>query len=261
MTAGDGRGRRAVGRGLPAPLAERLAAGHWLRTAHRGAPTVAPGNSRAAIVAAAALGVDMVEVDVHATADGALALWHDDDLPAGDARLPLAATTLAELQRVDLGRGERLITLADAMAAVRGRAALLVDLKADGLAEPIVATARRLDFGPVVVCGGYWGSLCDVKRLAPEIGTSLTLERHWRAWHGDDAIERADTDALTVDARLLGEPGLLDRCHARGLAVLAWTVDRPEDMRRLLALGVDGLTSNRPDRFAALLGSRAAPAG
>ncbi|HET8626035.1 MAG TPA: glycerophosphodiester phosphodiesterase [Thermomicrobiales bacterium] len=252
MTAREGSTYPPPGRGLPAPLADRLAAGHWLRTAHRGAPTVAPGNSRAAIAAAAALGVDLVEVDVHATADGQLALWHDDEVPAGRARLRIAATPLAELQRVEVGQGERVITLADAMEAVRGRAALLVDLKADGLAEPIVATARRLDFGPVVVCGGYWESLRDVKRLAPEIGTSLTLDRDWRARYGDDAIERAGTDALTVDARILREPGLLARCHARGLAVLAWTVDRPADMRALLALGVDGLTSNRPDLFATL---------
>ena len=44
----------------------------------------------------------------------------------------------------------------------------------------------------------------------------------------------------------------MGRCHARGLAVLVWTVDEPELMRRVLALGADGLTSNRPDLFAAV---------
>lgn len=237
------------GRGLPAPLWDRLARGGWLRTAHRGAPTVAPGNSRRAIAAAADLGVDMVEVDVHRTADGHLVLWHDDTLTIDGAPVALAAATKASLQAVDIGRGEHVIGLADGLAAVRGRAALLVDLKADELAEQIVATVRRCDAGPVVVCGHYWESLRDVKRRAPEIGASLTLDARWRDRYGDGVIERIDTDAVTVDWRAL-DPPFVARCHARGLAVLAWTVDDLPAMRRLLAIGVDGLTSNRPDLFA-----------
>ncbi|MDQ6601994.1 MAG: glycerophosphodiester phosphodiesterase [Chloroflexota bacterium] len=235
--------------GLPVPLRERLAIDGWLRTAHRGAPTVAPGNSRQAIVAAAALGVDMVEVDIHRTADGHLVLWHDDVLVIDGARVALAATTMAALQAVDIGQGEHIIRLADGLDAVRGRAALLIDLKADRLAEQIVETVRRCDAGPVVVCGHYWESLREIKRRAPEMSISLTLDHAWRRRYGDDGIERIDTDAVTVDWRIL-DLALVERCHARGLAVLAWTVDDLRLMRQLLAMGVDGLTSNRPDRFA-----------
>jgi glycerophosphoryl diester phosphodiesterase len=188
----------------------------------------------------------MVEVDVHATADGELVLWHDDALPAPEGPLPLAATPLATLRRVDVGGGERVITLAEGLEVVRGRAALLIDLKADGLAEPIVATVRRLGFAPAVVCGGYAESLRAIKALEPTIGTSLTLGRGWERAYSPDAIERVGADAVTTDWRIL-DPALLARLHARGLAVLAWTVDDPATMRRLLDLGVDGLTSNRPD--------------
>jgi len=238
-----------MGSELPMPLRERLAGGGWLRTAHRGAPTVAPGNSRRAIVAAADLGVDMVEVDIHRTADGHLVLWHDDALTINGARIPLATATMAALQAVDIGQGERIIGLADGLDAVRGHAALLIDLKADGLAEQIVETVRGCDAGPVAVCGHYWESLREIKRHAPEIGTSLTLGHTWEQRHGNDVIERIDMDAVTVDWRIL-DPAFVARCHARGLAVLAWTVDDLSLMRRLLAMGIDGLTSNRPDLFA-----------
>lgn len=236
------------GQGLPAPLRERLAGGGWLRTGHRGAPTIAPGNSLRAIVVAADLGVDMVEVDVHRTVDGYLVLWHDDALVIDGAPVPLAAATMAALQAVDIGRGERIIRLTDGLEAVRGRSALLIDLKADGLAEQIVQTVRMCGPQPVVVCGHFWESLREVKRRAPEIGSSLTLGNGWRHWYGDDAIERIDTDAVTVDWRIV-DPSFVAGCHARGLAVLAWTVDDLALMRRLLAIGVDGLTSNRPDLF------------
>lgn len=234
-----------VGRGLPAPLAERLAGGGWLRTAHRGAPEFAPGNSRRALDAAAALGVDMVEVDVHATVDGELILWHDDAIPAPEGRRVIAETPLSVLRRLDLGGGERPITLAEGMEAVRGRAALLIDLKADGLAPAITETVLRLDFAPAVVCGDQWESLRAVTARNPAIGTSLTLGRGWARRWGEDVIESIDTGALTIDWRAL-DARLIERAHARGLAVLAWTVDAPERMRRLLDLGVDGLTSNRP---------------
>ena len=136
--------RKPVGQGLPEPLARRLAAGRWLRTAHGGASYVAPDNSRAAIAAAVDLGVDMVEVDARLTADGQLALWHDDEVRAGGVALSIAASPLAALQRLDMGRGERIITLDDAMEVVRGRTALLIDLQADGLARPIVEAVKRV---------------------------------------------------------------------------------------------------------------------
>ncbi len=161
----------------------------------------------------------------------------------------LATATMAALQAVEIGQGEHIISLADGLDAVRDRAALLIDLKADGLAGQIVETVRRADAGPVVVCGHYWESLREITRRAPAIGTSLTLDRAWQRQHGDDVIERIDTDAVTVDLRII-DAVFVARCHTRGLAVLAWTVDDLALMRRLLALGVDGLTSNRPDLFA-----------
>ncbi len=74
---------KPVGAGLPSPLRERLAAGRWLRTAHGGAPYAALSNTAGAIEAAAALGVDVIEVDVRATADGRMVLWHDEDVVVG----------------------------------------------------------------------------------------------------------------------------------------------------------------------------------
>lgn len=247
MKSGIARG--PYGAGLPAPLWRRLASGRWLRTAHRGATVGAPGNSLRAIRAAVDLGVDIVEVDIHRTEDGHLVLWHDDALIVDGQAVAIATARRAEIQSVDIGQGERIIGLADGLDAVRGRAALLIDLKADGLAGQIVETVRRSDAGPVVVCGHFWESLREIKRRAPEVGTSLTLDHAWRQRHGSGTIERIDTDAVTVDWRIL-DLALIARCHARGLAVLAWTVDELSVMRRLLTMGIDGLTSNRPDLFA-----------
>lgn len=239
-----------VGARLPPPLAQRIARGDWIRTAHRGLPQVAPGNSAQALEAALAIGVDLVEVDVHATQDGHLVLWHDDEIRSVEgAELPIAHSSLAALQALDLGGGQRVITLEEGLDLARGRAGLMVDLKADGLAESIVNATRQAQFSPVVVCGGYWGALRRIRDLAPEIGTSLTLSFGWNEAYCLKSVSGIDTDAVTVDGRILSPEFIMD-LHAHGLAVLAWTIDRPEDMKTLLSWGVDGLTSNRPDLFA-----------
>jgi glycerophosphoryl diester phosphodiesterase len=127
----------------------------------------------------------------------------------------------------------------------------MLDLKEDGLERGIVEALRGSPFEPVVVCGHYWGSMREIERQVPGTAVSLTLDRKWQDLYGPALIERLDSAAVTVDWRVL-DPALVARCHARGLAVLAWTVDEPALMRRVLALGVDGLTSNRPDLFAAV---------
>jgi glycerophosphoryl diester phosphodiesterase len=241
---------------LPAPLREKLEAGHWLRTAHRGAPLVAPGNSARALEAAAMIGVDLIEVDLHVTRDGRLLLWHDDDVHGVDGtKTVIATSSLAVLQGIDIGDGQRIITLETGIEIARGHCGLMIDLKAEGLAKSIVQTLRHLEFAPVIVCGGYRETLQEIQALGPSIGTSLTLTGDWRTAYGITDLE-IGTPAVTIDGRLLypdnGGPELLERLHAQNIAVLAWTIDKPEDMHACLAAGVNGLTSNRPDLLAQL---------
>ena len=119
-------GANVIGSKLPERLAKRVAEGHWIRTAHRGAPQVAPGNSARAIQAAVEIGVDLVEVDVHATRDGKVVLWHDAEIIGADGvERSIAHSSLIELQAIDIGDGQRVIDLSDAIEIVRGRAGLV----------------------------------------------------------------------------------------------------------------------------------------
>jgi glycerophosphoryl diester phosphodiesterase len=222
-----------------------------LRIAHRGAPSVAPGNTRAAIVAALALGVDLIEVDLHATADGHLVLWHDPAIPSSRGKVTIARQSLATLRQIDLGQGERLIELRDAMELVRDRAGLLIDLKAGGLAHGIAATARDCAFERLAVCGHYWSSLRLLRSLAPTVAIAFTINRSWQRVAAWPYLRRGEAHAVTINWRQVTHARVA-QYRALNLAVIAWTVDDPTLMRRLLALGVDGITSNRPDLFATL---------
>ncbi|MFN8511529.1 MAG: glycerophosphodiester phosphodiesterase [Thermomicrobiales bacterium] len=223
----------------------------FMKIAHRGAPTVAPGNTRAALVAALALGVDLIEVDLHATADGHLVLWHDPTMPSGKSKVTIARQTLASLRQLDLGQGERVIELRDAMELARDRAGLLIDLKAGGLAQGIAATARACAFERLAVCGHYWSTLRQLRALIPTAAVAFTINRSWQRVAAWPYLRRGDAHAVTINYRQLNHARVA-QYRALNLAVIAWTVDDPTLMRRLIALGVDGITSNRPELFATL---------
>ncbi len=214
----------------------------YLRIAHRGAPCFGIDNSDRAILAALEHQPDLIEIDVHCTSDGQLILWHDHKLEHAGEPLEIAKTNLERLQEVRFSDGSRLVTLEEAMNMVRGTCGLLVDLKAEGLAQAIVDCTHKTNLETVVVCGGYFETLRSIKLLEPRIGVSLTPE--FIPFSFNPKIKADFLDALTVYWRTV-TPGFLKASKARGIKVIAWTVDEPAQMRKLINMGISGITTNR----------------
>ncbi|MDH7569578.1 MAG: glycerophosphodiester phosphodiesterase family protein, partial [Armatimonadota bacterium] len=120
--------------------------------AHRGASGAAPENTLAAFRRALELGVPMLELDVHRSADGTIVVLHDATVDrTTDGSGAVAQMTLNEIRRLDAGvkkgpqfAGERIPTLAEVCALARGRAFLFVEVKAEGIADDVL---RVLDEG------------------------------------------------------------------------------------------------------------------
>jgi glycerophosphoryl diester phosphodiesterase len=201
--------------------------------AHRGASAAFPENTVEAFRGAAALGADWVELDVHATADGALAVHHDAHLPGGGR---LQNLTFAELP-------ETVPTLAEALDACAGMG-VNIEIK-DGSADAVVALLdERGGRDEVLVSSFDPQTVARVRALAPHVPTALlvtevppdAVARVVEAGHA--ALHPYDT---FVDA------GLVAACHEAGVAVNVWTVDDPARMAELVGFGVDGLCTNVPD--------------
>lgn len=238
-----------------------------LIVAHRGASADAPENTLAALRLGFAQGADYAECDVHLTRDGAVVLLHDDTLArtAGDARA-VADLTLAELRALDVGawrgerwRGEKIATLAEALAVVPDGCRLLVEVKSGPEALPAVVEA--------LAASGCGAEKCIFMGFDPEIARAALrelpeVERHWlvEIGAGADTIAvvrdalAAGCAALNVDRAAGGDPALVAAAHAAGLGVFVWTVDDEDEALRLAALGADGLTTNRPAAIRAALG-------
>jgi glycerophosphoryl diester phosphodiesterase len=224
-------------------------------------PDQAAANSLQGFALAAALGAGMIETDLRLSADGALVLAHDDDLALpGQARVSVAGTPLARLRQWGQG-GEPPATLDEALSLRHHGAALTfnLDIKVRGTAALLMAALRRAGRREgILLTGTAPCTFRAVQAELPWVQAALTGPGWLRAVGalspalGGGALGVG----LVAAARLMGVGALalehtvatreaVQACHDAGLQVLVWTVDRPPRMRDMLAIGVDGITTNR----------------
>lgn len=244
------------------------------RIGHRGAAKLAPENTIEALAAAIAEGVDMVEFDVLPLADGSLVLAHSDDLLEVTHRRVggrVDARALEELRGVE----PRLATLDEALAFLAERApctGIVVDVKSPGYEPCLVAALQRHGCVARTVVSSYFtDALRAVGELEPgvRLGVSYPLDRRrlsrfrplWPFLAGalltmraalptriEPWLERAGATVATLHY-LVASRAVIERCHRRGAAVFAWTIDDRRILRSLARAGADGIITNDPRIF------------
>ncbi len=243
--------------------------------AHRGGAAVAPENTLAAFRSAVEdWGADMLEMDVRLTRDGEVVVIHDATVDrTTDGSGPVGSFTYPELARLDAGarfvdpagnasfrdRGVKVPRFEDVLTALP-KARLNVEAKEPQVAHKLVEVIRRHGAeGRVLVAAEFERSRRSVRGYAGPWGASrhhvLYFLLSSRLPGGGPYTPGADILQLPevwkgvriVTSRLVRE------AHRRNIPVQVWTVDDPDDMRRLLAIGVDGIQSDRPDVLADVL--------
>jgi glycerophosphoryl diester phosphodiesterase len=211
--------------------------------AHRGASAAACENSLAAFRAADKLGADGVELDIHATTDGALVVHHDERI----AGVHISAATRAEVRRQRLPNGEPPPLLEEALAAVGPRLRAYVEIKS----LPANWDARLftvLDAGPNPT--GYAVHSFDHRILARlgRIRPGLPRGVLTASYPVRPLVPLQDAGAVACwQDRALVDEELVATLHVAAAQLIVWTVDDPAEMVRFARLGVDGLCTNRPD--------------
>lgn len=245
---------------------------------HRGAAGVAPENTLLGFARGLAHGAHIIESDVHVTRDGVPVLIHDPHVDrTTDGSGPLAELDLAAVKQLDAGyrftadgasghpfRGQRIRvpTLREAFEA-HPEVRFNLEIKAPGreLIRSIVDLVVELDREDrTLLVAGEDAIQRDLRAVLaetgarPALGASLAdiLDVVGAATEG--RAPKTDSMALQIPAEFAGRPlvtrELVDHCHAHGLLVHVWTINEPDEMRRLLGLGVDGIVTDRPDRMA-----------
>jgi glycerophosphoryl diester phosphodiesterase len=246
-----------------------------LRIGHRGAAALAPENTLPAFRAAVEHGVDLVEFDVLDLPRGPLVLAHSDHLDEvshGAAQGSVRARSLEELREV----APALPTLEDALEYFVDEApevGLHVDLKLTTRVDELCAALARFGVAErTVVSSFHMPTLRETTRLAPNVAIGFTFPEdrfevsrrpalHSLVGKGLSAaravvprllprmVARAGATALMLQHRLATRSAI-GRMRALGVPVLAWTVDDPAELERVVAAGVDGVITNDPRIFA-----------
>ena len=242
--------------------------------AHRGGSQLWPENTMLSFERAVGLGCRYLETDVNLTKDGVLVTIHDATVDrTTDGSGLVRALPVAELKRLDAGyrfspdggrtypfrgQGATIPTLAEVVDAFR-RVFVNIDLKQhDGtMIEAMAAFIEERGLHDRLLIASFAdGTIRSFReRTQGRVATAAAAwetRRFWLASRlGLTRLVRPAYDALQVPPRM-GRLTVTDRrfvsaAHRRGLHVHVWDVDEPMEMRRLLALGVDGIMSDRPD--------------
>ena len=218
--------------------------------AHRGGASESPENTMPAFERAVGLGFRYLETDVHATADGVVVAFHDDDLsrtcgrPGRISELPWSDVASARVDGTE--PIPRLSDLVEAFPEAR----LNIDCKSDRAVEPLAKEVERLGVLDRVCLAAFGDARIRTLRRRLGDGVCTSMATRELAVFKFTGINLGGAQAAQAPVRqgwvTVVNKRFVRSAHRRGIAVHVWTINDPVEMRRLLDLGVDGIVSDRP---------------
>ncbi|MEU7580960.1 glycerophosphodiester phosphodiesterase family protein [Streptomyces sp. NPDC041068] len=217
---------------------------NFLTIGHRGVMGVEPENTLRSFIAAQAAGLDLIELDLHLSKDGALVVMHDADVArTTDGKGPIAEKTLAELRELDAGRGERIPVFEEVLDAVK--APLQAEIKDVAAARALAEVMHSRDLvSRVEVISFHDEAIAEISRLVPGVRTALVASRY-----GTDVVERATAvgaTTLVLNIRRLTLE-IVEHAKKADLRIIGWVVNTQDDLRLVRALQLDGATTDYPE--------------
>jgi glycerophosphoryl diester phosphodiesterase len=246
----------------------------FLNMAHRGGGKLAPEETVVAYQNAVAVGADVIECDVHSTADGALVCIHDATVDrTTDGTGKVHSLTLAQLRALDAGyrftpdggqsfpfrgKGHRIATL-DEFLTLHPTGGYSIEIKQSepSIAQPVVQAV--VDHGAVaqtVVISFADTTMAEVRALAPQLTTGLALGEMLLLAGLSDEEEASyvpPAPIIQAPADQMDPVLLVARAHRLGMKVQFWTINDPVEMAALVAAGADGILTDQPAALAQVL--------
>ncbi|MDJ0523459.1 MAG: glycerophosphodiester phosphodiesterase family protein [Planctomycetota bacterium] len=244
---------------MKAPAREVVGREGVLVIAHRGASASAPENTLHAFRRALDAQADLVELDYHHSRDGEPCVFHDKTLDRttdavarwGGEKLPLSARTTRELRELDAGawfaerfRGAVIPDLGAALDVIQDGSTTLIERKAGDAGTLVALLERKALLQHVVVQAFDWEFLAACRARAPHLVLGAL---------GSRELSQARLDRIHgIGVAVVGwnhryvDAAAVEAVHARGLKLWVYTVNDADRARELVALGVDGVITDRP---------------
>jgi glycerophosphoryl diester phosphodiesterase len=233
--------------------------------AHRGASSTHPENTLEAFRAAVDVGADFIELDVRLTADHVAVVLHDADVSrTTDGTGLVNEMTLAEVKALDAsgdrGLALKVPTLEEVLRELSGLIGVDVEIKnlpgeprydspGEAAAVECVRLIREIAFEGEVILSSFNASPIErVREVAPDVPTGFITTAVLDPWEVLAYAKSQGHAFILPQAPALYEEGrpFVEAAHEAGVRVGAWTVDDPDAVDRLFALGVDAVATNDP---------------
>lgn len=232
--------------------------------AHRGASHIAPENTRAAELLAWEKSADSVEIDVHISADGRVMVIHDSDTKrTTGVKLKVSETSSQELRKLDAGSfkgkqyaGENIPYLEEIIKAINDSGKLYIEIKCGKHAvEPIAKIVEESGkINQIVIISFDFDTVVLSKQIMPKVPAYWVIgtrkDKKTKQWIEHDVAWIKQAQDHGVDGLDVHFAGISEKFMAAvkqaGQELYVWTVDDPAEAKRLIDLGVAGITTNRP---------------
>ena len=236
--------------------------------AHRGASGRghSPENTLPAFKEAIYIGVDCVECDVHCTKDGQIVVMHDATLDrTTNSKGNIADMTLEEIKKADAGSWfssefaeTRIPTLGELLEITKGKVINVVEIKAENITEKVISEVEKAKaINDVILQSFSLQTVKAIQGLNPKIpralliGGQLPINKMSGIMSLIQQTLEVGATTLNVTSRIVSRK-LINEVHKRAMGIWVWTVDDEVEMKKLIKMGIDGITSNYPEKLMAL---------
>ena len=219
---------------------------------HRGASACALENTREAFRQAVDMGVDMVELDVRESLDNEFIVIHDRDLSRISGKKDLVHKTHSQiLCSTELYNKEKLLRLPEVFDLLPAPLGIMVELKSIRSYQKMGSLiAARTKERPVILTSFDLSLIKRIQEFSPSLPIGIVshaLTNIAKASSMGISFENVCLDFQAIHARAMME------LRIQNMKTFAWTVDREEDIRRMIEMNVDGIISNKPDAVRRIL--------
>ncbi len=241
--------------------------------AHRGGSDLAPENTQAAFQNAIKLGVDMIEIDVEQTIDSVVVVIHDSKVDrTTNGTGSVDSLSYSYIKTLDAGtwfdkkyENEKVLTLDETLQLINGQVILLIEIKNGselypGIEQRTVDAIEKFNAHSWVIVQSFNKKAIERVRLLDKgIETYYVIGRDFKQYYKElrskfdqDPSIRPNFNGIAVNYNMLSAASVDSLKHV-GLGVFTWTVDEPEEMKKMIDMGVDGIITDAPDKLIDLI--------
>tara|TARA_Y100000310_G_C20623240_1_gene784456 strand:- start:194 stop:877 length:684 start_codon:yes stop_codon:yes gene_type:complete len=213
---------------------------------HRGAKDYEPENTLRGFDKAISLGVNAIEIDVHLSSDGQVVVIHDETVDrTTNGKGAVKDLSFDRLRKLDAGEGEQIPSLQEVIDLYKDKTLLLIELKAEGTAKPVVDILKKSEaWDKVIIISFLHDLVAEIKNLDKRIKTGVLFVG--RPINANKLAKDVKADALVMHYKTVSKR-IVREAHKDRLKVFVWNIDDKSEVKEYVKLGVDAISSNKPD--------------